>query len=259
MNGLAAFFHGFAAPVYGVRLLLKHSKLRALAIIPLIISVALGAVLTVFGLYLLATNLGSISSELGNFLGFDREGYTVVLLNVFLWPIALLLLGAAIYMSIRLVASPFYTLLAERTLVELGSRQAASFSLRDAHTWLYISLRMFMVSLLKALLFTVASVILFVFSFIPVLNIIATFGFMQMLAFDISDYAFEAMEWPWSRRWAHFRSHAMTYTGLACGLGITMLIPGVNLILLPAAVVGASETLHRTLEDQTLGNLREIR
>ncbi len=259
MNGLAAFFHGFAAPIYGVRLLLMHSRLRALAIIPLVISVALGSVLTVLGLYVLAMNLGSISSELGNVLGFDPEGYSVVMLNVFLWPIALLLLGAAIYMVIRLVASPFYTLLAERTLVELGSRHAASYSLRDAHTWLFISLRMLMVSLLKTLLFTVASAILFVVSFIPVLNIIATLGFMHMLAFDISDYAFEAMEWPLSRRWAHFRNHAMTYTGLACGMGITMLIPGLNLILLPAAVVGASETLHRTLEDQTSGNLREIR
>lgn len=259
MNGLTAFFHGFAAPIYGIRLLLAHSKLRALAIIPLAISVALGSVLTVFGLYLLAMNLGSISSELGSVLGLDPQGYAVIFLNLFLWPISLLLLGAAIYMAVRLVAAPFYSLLAERTLVELGSRHAVAFSLRDAPTWILIALRMLMVSLAKALLFTLASVILFVVSFIPILNVLATLGFMHMLAFDISDYAFEAMEWPLSRRWAHVRTHAMTYTGLACGLGIAMLIPGVNLILLPAAVVGASETLHRTLEHQSLGNLREIR
>lgn len=249
MNGLTAFIHGFAAPIYGVRLLIANSKLRALAIVPLAVSVALGSVLTVFGLYGLIVYVGLFSSELGGFLGFAPDGYAIIFLKIFMWPIAMLILGISIYVVIRLIAAPFYSLLAEKTLVVLGSRQESSVRLRHAHVWLWIVFRMFLVSLVKAVLFTIASLILFVLSFVPVLNVLATVGFMHMLAFDISDYAFEAMEWPLSRRLAHVKAHGMTYTGLACGLGLAMLIPGFNLILLPAAVVGASDTLDRTLRD----------
>ena len=253
MNGFTGFFHGFAAPMYGVRLLLSDKRLRALAIIPLVISVLLGSVLTVFGLYSLVMGLSSFSSELAKLVGIASDGYGIVLLTIVLWPLALLVLGVGIYVCIRLVAAPFYSLLAEKTLVVLGAKKENPLGLHIAHLWVWTAFRMFFVSLVKALLFGLASVILFVFSFIPILNFAATVGFMHMLAFDISDYCFEAMEWPLAKRFQHVREHMITYTGLACGVGLAMLIPGLNLILMPAVVVGAGETLHRTL-----GASREI-
>ena len=253
MNGFTGFFHGFAAPIYGLRLLFTDKRLRALAIVPLAISVLFGSVLTVLGLYSLAMGMSSFSYELAKLVGIAADGYGIVLLTIGLWPLALLVLGVGIYVCIRLVAAPFYSLLAEKTLVVLGVKKENSLGLHNAHIWIWTAFRMFFVSLVKALLFGLASVILLVFSFVPILNFAATIGFMHLVAFDISDYGFEAMEWPLAQRFQHVREHMMTYTGLACGVGLAMLIPGLNLILMPAVVVGAGETLHRTL-----GASREI-
>lgn len=241
---MTEFIFGFFAPFHGMRLLISDSRLRALAILPLAMSLVLGSALSVLGIYGLTFVIGSVSLELGTLLALDPGGFARLALTIVLWPVGLLLLGVGVYVLVRLVAAPFYSYLAEKTLVKLGTRQDHPFVLQK---WIWISFRMFLVSLAKAVLFAVAGLVLFVFSFVPVLNIIATIGFVHMLAFDVSDYAFEAMEWPLARRFAHVRSHMLTYTGLACGMGLAMLIPGLNLVLMPAAVVGASETLHRTL------------
>ncbi|CAN5600200.1 hypothetical protein BH10BDE1_BH10BDE1_20470 [soil metagenome] len=238
------FTAGFFAPLTGFRRLLSDSRLRALAIIPLLISLILGSFLTVTGIWWVATSIGAVSLELTSILGFDPSGYAPIVILIFLWPMALLVLGVAVYVSVRLVAAPFYSYLAEKTLVKLGTRHDTPFR---AHEWVWLSLRMLLVSLLKSVLFCIAGVVLFVFSLVPILNIVAAIGFMHMIAFDISDYSFEAMEWPLARRIRHVRSHFVTYSGLAFGLGLLMMIPGLSLVLLPAAVVGASETLHRTL------------
>ena len=241
---MSDFIFGFFSPFHGLRLLFADSRLRALAILPLALSLVLGSILSIAGIYGLTFAIGSISLELGTLLALDPAGFGSIIITIFLWPSGLLLLGAGVYVLVRLVAAPFYSYLAEKTLVKLGTRQDHPFVFQ---TWVWISFRMFWVSLVKAVLFAFAGGILFVFSLVPVLNIIATIGFVHMLAFDVSDYAFEAMEWPLARRFAHVRNHMMTYTGLACGMGLAMLIPGLNLVLMPAAVVGASATLHRTL------------
>lgn len=245
---MTEFILGLSAPFAGIHRLIFDSRLRALAIVPLLISLIAGTILTVLGIYGLTYLIGSVSAQLGVFWALDPGGFWMVIVTILLWPLGLLLMGVGVYMAIRLIAAPFYSYLAEKTLVKLGTRADRPFVLSE---WLWISIRMLFVSLVKSLIFGAAGLVLFIFSFIPGLNILATIGFVHMLAFDISDYGFEALEWPLARRFQHVRRHLWTYSGLACGLGLAMLIPGLNLVLLPAAVVGASETLHRTLARET--------
>lgn len=241
---MTAFLRGLLAPIYGIRLLSSEARLRGLAIVPLAFSLIVGSFLTLAGLYGLSLLIGSVSFELAAMMSIAPGSFANQLLTLALWPVGLLLLGVAIYLVIRILAAPFYSYLAEKTLVRLGRRRDDPFVLKH---WLRITIRMFFVSLAKSILFGAASVVLLIFSLIPGLNILATIGFVMMLAFDVSDYAFEAMEWSLKKRLQHVQNNWLTYVGLACATGVMMTIPGFNLLLLPALVVGASETLHRTL------------
>lgn len=249
------FTAGFFAPVTGFRRLLGDPQLRALAIIPLFVSLIFGSFFTVTGIWWMSTAIGTASLELTALLGFDPAGFVPLFILIFVWPLALLVLGVGVYVTVRLIAAPFYSYLAEKSLVKLGSVHDRPFRLRE---WLWISARMLVVSIAKSLLFCVAAVVLFVFSLVPILNVVAAVGFMHMIAFDISDYSFEAMQWSLRRRFRHVRLHAATYSGLAFGLGLLMMIPGLGLVLVPAAVVGASETLHRTLTKSGISSDQEL-
>ncbi len=246
---MSGFLAGFFSTVNGVRLLLSDSRLRALAVIPFLASLVVGSVLTVLGLYGLTYAISSISLELVALFGIEPGGFGSIALTILLWPLGLLILGVGIYVSVRVVAGPFYSYLAEQTLVKLGARADQPFKLG---TWIRITGRMLIVSLIRALIMAVAGMMLFVLSFVPVLNIAAALGFMLILAVDISDYGFEAMEWSLKKRFVHVKANLQTYLGMACGLAITTLVPGLNLILLPAAVVGACVTMSRTRSEDLL-------
>lgn len=241
---MSDFFFGLTAIFRGFQIVLFDAHLRALSIVPFVASLLLGSVLTISGLYYLAATLGGVAMHIGAWLSLAPGGWGVALINVLLWPIGLLGLGVAIYMAVRLVVAPFYSILAEAALVRLGLREDRPFRIRE---WLPLTLKMLVVSLLKSGVFIVAGGVLFILSLIPLVNILATLGFVHMLSFDVADYGFEAMEWNLKKRFRHFRENLNLYSGLAIGLGGAMVIPGMSLIIMPAALVGASLVLQRSL------------
>lgn len=247
------FFFGLTAILRGFQILVSDSKLRALSIVPFLVSILLGTVLTISGLYYLGATLGGIAIQIGGWMSLVPGGWAMTLLNVLLWPIGLLGLGVAIYMVVRLVVAPFYSVLAEAVLVKIGLREDRSFRLQQ---WIPLTLKMLAVSLLKSAVFVVAGGGLFLLSLIPVINLLATLGFVHMLSFDVADYSFEAMEWNLKKRFRHFRENLNLYSGLAIGLGGAMVIPGMSLIIMPAAIVGAGLVLQRSLmrENTKRGN-----
>lgn len=241
---MSDFFFGLTAIFRGFQILVSDSKLRALSIVPFLVSILLGSVLTISGLYYLGATLGGVAMQLGAWMSLVPGGWAMALLNVLLWPIGLLGLGVAIYMAVRLVVAPFYSVLAEAALVKMGIREDRPFRLQQ---WVPLTLRMLVVSLLKSAVFVGAGAVLFLLSLIPVVNLLATLGFVHMLSFDVSDYSFEAMEWTLKRRFQHFRENMNLYSGLAIGLGGAMVIPGMSIVIMPAAIVGASLVLQRSL------------
>lgn len=244
---MSGFFGGFFFMLSGIRLLWKDSRLRALAVVPFFASMVIGSILTIAGLYGLTYAISSVSLELIALFALEPGGFGSIALTILLWPLGLLILGSAIYIAVRVIAAPFYSYLAEQTLVKLGARTDQPFKLG---AWLQMTGRMFVVSLIRAVIMALAGMILFVLSFVPVLNVAAAIGFMLIFAFDISDYGFEAMEWSLNKRFAHVKANLETYLGMACGLAVTTLIPGLNLILLPAAVVGACVTMNRNRAEE---------
>ena len=240
---MSDFFFGLTAVFRGFQELVTNRKLRMWSLIPFAVALVLGTAITISGLYFIGGSIGALAVSLGSWISVAPGSWAIFALTLVLWPIALLALGVAVYVSVRLIVAPFYSILAELALVVIGMREDQPFQVRQ---WMAFTVRMSMVSLVKSLIFTVAAGILFVCSLIPFINLLATMGFVLILAFDVSDYSFEAMGWGIRRRFQHFRRHLPMYSGFAVGLGAVLVIPGMSVIIMPAAVVGGCLLLQKS-------------
>lgn len=231
------FFDGFTFWLRGWRLLLGHGSLIALAIVPFLIAVSAGG----FATYLLFTNL---SAWVTAFVTWMLGGSTGIWVQLVYYP---LLVGTGLvffigsvfvgYVAHLILAIPFYALLAERALAILGMKPAAPF---DFKAWVRNSLRMFRISVVKGILFLVFGVILFILSFIPLVNILAVLGTLMILSFDLLDYSLESLSYGLRQRFRFILERRKMWVGMACGLGLTLFVPGLTFVVAPGAVVGGA-------------------
>ena len=142
--------------------------------------------------------------------------------------------------STTVVAAPCNSLLAERTLIMAGAVEDRPFELGR---WLKVSAKMLFVGLMKSMVFLFFGILIFVCSFIPILNFVSSFAAFLIMAFDSSDYSFEIMEMSLRERFRFFQNHFPEFAGMASFLGLTVFVPGTTLLLLPFSVVGAALTL----------------
>lgn len=136
------------------------------------------------------------------------------------------------YLVHVILCGPFYTLLAERALKDMGKPTVSGF---------WLSLRMVRVSLVKSLFFLFLGLGILLFSLVPVLNVVSVIMVLMILAFDTMDYSFEAMGLGFRQRLRYFINHIPQWVGMAVSLSLTLLIPGLTLLILPGAVVGAAQ------------------
>ena len=242
---LGGFGFGLVGVLNGYRRIFSSSNLKRGSLIPIVVAVLVFFIFGILGIAQIAQWNPIVTTSLLSLMGLSHLSWLWWIVAIGLWPVWLILLGAALYLIARLFAAPFYALLAERALVEVGARPAEAFRVWP---WLGLTVRMFGTSLWKAGLFGLIGVILFAFSFLPGLNLIATLGFIHMISFDVCDYAFEGMGWSWAQRVQHFQNHWPEFSGFAFGLGLVMVIPGLNLLILPGAVVGGALLVDRTVK-----------
>ncbi|MBK7889450.1 MAG: EI24 domain-containing protein [Bdellovibrionales bacterium] len=251
---MSAFFFGLTAVWHGYRAIFNSQRLKLWALLPIVVAVIVFLAFGTVGLAQIAQWNPIVTTSLLSLVGLEGVAWLWWFVAIGLWPIWFLLLGLALYLLARLIVAPLYSMLAERTLIETGVRVDEPFR---ALSWMALTARMAWISLLKTALFAVVGMLLFGFSFIPGLNVLATIGFVHIVAFDICDYSFEAMGWPLAARFRHFRAHWPVFSGFAFGLGVAMLIPGLNLLLLPGAVVGGALIVGRTVDRTRDGMLVE--
>ena len=106
---------------------------------------------------------------------------------------------------------------------------------------------MLIISLIRAALFAVFSIALFALSFFPVINLVAAFCAFLIMAFDVVDYSFEIAEMGLKERLNYFRNHIAAFSGMAAFIGITLIIPGLILLIMPINVLGATQ-VHLGIE-----------
>ena len=146
----------------------------------------------------------------------------------------LLAFVALIYLSYLvhvILCGPFYSLLADRALHDLGKSVKGRFR---------VTVHAMVASVAKAAIFFVIGVGIFVFSFVPLVNVVGLMMALLILAFDTMDYSFEAMGMGFRARLRYFLRHFPQWLGMAASLALTLMVPGLTLLILPGAVVGAA-------------------
>lgn len=239
---MSDFFYGFTALFEGFSLIITNERVRKWSMIPLLVALLIGSILTVLGLYYLAGIIPSIVFYVGSRITAVPGSWIVIILTIVVWPIMLLILGLVTYIAIRLFVSPVYSFLAEAVLAALDLKRAGTLGVAG---WLSFSLRMFLITVVRSVIFLAAAVLFFICSFVPFLNILAWLGVSLALAFDFSDYSFEAMGWSLSRRFTYVKKNFNLYAGFAVCLGFLFTIPGMGIVIMPAAVVTGGLLMKR--------------
>jgi CysZ protein len=240
------FARGFLAPFRGFFLIMGSRRLMMFALMPFL----LGAVLLFYGFYLAWQYVPFLVEHILLWFSLTAALYVQIAYGVALfliWPMVIVSLFFFSFMIIKLLSAPFYSLLAERTLEELGARPSQGFTLGR---WLIVSVRMFVISLFELVLFLALGIFLLVLSIIPGVNILSTFGYFLIIAFDSMDYAFEVQRMGLTARFRFFMTYFVEFTGLAVSFSLVFLLPGLNFFLFPAAVVGATDLLVRIRNDR---------
>lgn len=141
------------------------------------------------------------------------------------------------YMISSVISSPFFSIITEKSLRHLKVLGGQN-SFRES---IQLAIKMIAVSVLRGFFILMVGLILFVASFIPILNLAAAYIAFLLIAMDSSDYAFESMGFSLKRRLQFVRENFVEYCGMATFVGLTVFIPGLIVLIMPFAVLGSTE------------------
>ena len=228
---------GFNSLQRGLGSLKQHPELKKYLILPIVIDI-LVVLAVFFGLF--SQLAGWINWAVG--LLISPESALFGWLYYPMWVIAgIALVVICLYMGFVLAtifAAPFNSLLAEKTLDLKGVDRPLGSGLAGMVMY---TLRMLWLGLVKGIIFRLVAIILAILSLIPVVNILATIGVLLIMSFDTLDYSFEALGMNLRQRFLFAEKHVPELLGIATILGLTLVLPGLTLILLPIMIIGAGD------------------
>jgi len=220
----------------GLKLVLSPS-LRMFVLLPLAINLLLFGGLVYFAGHEFSLWLDALMPTLPSWLSF---------LSYILWPLFVALLLLMVFFTFTLVANviaaPFNGFLAEK--VEVVVRGQDPF---PAFSWgelMAMVPRTFGREMRKLGYFLPRAIGLFILSLIPVVNVVAAplwliFG-VWMMAIQYIDYPADNNKMSWQDMLAWLRSKRWQSLGFGGITYLALLIPGVNVLMMPAAVAGAT-------------------
>ncbi|MBS3188551.1 sulfate transporter CysZ [Pseudomonas vlassakiae] len=231
--------HVLSGPQYlreGLKLVLSPN-LRMFVLLPLAINLLLFGGLIYFAGHEFSLWLDALMPTLPSWLSF---------LSYILWPLFVALLVLMVFFTFTLVANviaaPFNGFLAEK--VEVVVRGQDPF---PAFSWgelVAMVPRTFGREMRKLGYFLPRAIGLFILSLIPVVNVIAAplwlvFG-VWMMAIQYIDYPADNNKTSWQDMLAWLRQKRWQSMGFGGITYLALLIPGVNVLMMPAAVAGAT-------------------
>jgi len=239
---------GFTFIFRGIKLLFTIPGALKWAVVPFVINIIL---ISTSLTYVLTSLDDQINPLIQSMLG-DPTGILFTIISkvvIFLAGLVSIVLVFYIgFLISTVIASPFNSILAEKTLDYLNSSGVKPINFSN---WVKITIRQLSVSILRALVFAFIGIFIFVFSFIPLLNILGAFGAFLIVAFDCFDYSMEIKMMNLKKRLTYFRTNFTVFAGMALILVLTLMVPGLTLLLLPCAVVGAADTMAK-IEKRTV-------
>jgi CysZ protein len=235
------FFLGFGFVFSGIDLLRAHKDLRKWAIIPWIIDI----ILLGFGISAGGKHISKwVKSAVGLILpeGSSFHGLLYYPLILIFWMVFIGVMIYLLYLIAGLIASPFNSILADRTLAKLGAKKAEDLSIIRVGA---LAIRMALISVARAVILILLGFFIFILAFIPGLNFLALFFAFLVICFDGADYSFEVLEFSLRERFLFLRKYFVEFAGMASFVGLTLMVPGLILLLMPAAVVGCAYVIQR--------------
>lgn len=236
---MSEFLQGLAFWVRGWVTLIRRPKLLALALVPLLSSIALTVTLVIgvfFQLPHWARYLTGFVQQAAPLWVQTALYYSIVLGAGFLVIISFTYIA---YLIHALISSPFYSVIAEKVLVDPGSEKKLDWRERIRLSWM-----LFKITLLKAVLYLFLGAVLFLMSLLPGLNAAALFCTWALVAYDCLDFSFEILGLSWRERMRRLFEKRLLWMGMSFGLALTLLIPGLTLLVIPGAIVGAAQSVR---------------
>jgi len=220
----------------GLKLVLSPN-LRLFVLLPLAVNLLLFGGLIYFAGHQFGLWLDALMPTLPDWLSF---------LSYILWPLFVALLVLMVFFTFTLVANiiaaPFNGFLAEK--VEVVVRGEDTF---PAFSWGELAAmvpRTFSREMRKLGYFLPRAIGLFILSLIPVVNVVAAplwliFG-VWMMAIQYIDYPADNNKMSWQDMLAWLRQKRWQSLGFGGITYLALMIPGVNVLMMPAAVAGAT-------------------
>ncbi|MCO7522847.1 MULTISPECIES: sulfate transporter CysZ [unclassified Pseudomonas] len=220
----------------GLKLVLSPS-LRLFVLLPLAVNLLLFGGLIYFAGHQFSLWVDALLPTLPDWLSF---------LTYILWPLFVALVVLMVFFTFTLlanvIAAPFNGFLAEK--VEVVVRGQDTFPPFSWAELLAMVPRTFSREMRKLGYFLPRAIGLFILSFIPVVNVIAAplwlvFG-IWMMAIQYIDYPADNNKMSWQDMLAWLRSKRWQSMGFGGITYLALMIPGVNVLMMPAAVAGAT-------------------
>lgn len=225
-TGVSSFFEG-------IRLLRTDKTMRALSVVPAIMSLTLFTAGLIAGMMYLDEILSFVIQSNIN----DYNFFLKSLIYILSFLALVFILYFLIFFVVSILSIPVCTSLSQKALTQTGYLQSSSKSITENLTTFA---KMAKVSVLKLGFLLMISVILFVASLLPIISPLALYLSLMILTFDCMDYAMELDELSLRQRFQFLRTHWIEFSGFALCMGVVVAIPFVHFIVLPAAVLGTT-------------------
>ena len=230
------FFLGLTTPIHAFRLILKHRSLMVLSLLPILLTLVLYFFLLQYLREIVAAALASGIAG----IGLNPEAGYAVIVSVIVQLLLFFVAAITFGFTANIVAVPFNDVLSERAEKFLDRPLPP-----PQPSTLGVQLKHLGIDLGKTLVAAALSVGDMLFSFIPVLNIVAFVVVTLLLAFQYVSF-------PQTRRgvgtragFAFLRSHFWACFGFGLAIGFLFALPLVSILTLPLGVVGGTLLVSR--------------
>lgn len=217
--------------------LLLRPGLRLFVILPLLVNLLVFGGLIVFALQLFNDTLAHLMGSVPDWLSW---------LDWLLWPLFVVLMLLTVFFTFsllaNLIAAPFNGFLAEKIEVVLRGRDDfPPFSLQELAAMVPRTVGR---ELRKLAYFLPRAIPLLLLTFIPLINLVAIplwllFG-VWMLAIQYVDYPADNNKLSWPDMLAWLREKRWQSLGFGGTVYLALLVPFANILVMPAAVAGAT-------------------
>lgn len=231
------FLNGASYLMEGLKLL-NHPKLRLFVLVPILVNTMLFIVVTIAMIQQFTSMLDWFMEWLPAWLDFMAWviGFLLALLVALVY-------GYSFSMITNVLAAPFYGFLAEKTEELAGGR------LLEQESLLHMIPRTVLRELRKLWYFVWRSVFILLLSLIPLVGpLIAVVWGAWSMSIQYGDYAADNHQTPFIRLRFKLGSKLWSALGFGGAVMLGLMVPVLNIFVMPAAVIGGTLFWLRELE-----------